>query len=180
MSTSSSTTTSSSSATSADADGGSILAAVRRLLPRPGSLRTPAPPPPPADEALGGWEVVLEGALAKRGRWNPGFRTRHFVLTRAGTLLYFAAAADRPAAAGTAGGGGGRGQPLGFVPLGSEVVSAEARAAGEGDGYALLELAVAGPGIRRTYVLGAASRAARDEWLHVLRAAVARRPALMC
>ncbi len=68
------------------------------------------------------------------------------------------------------------------MPLGSEAVWAEARAAGDGDGYAQLELAVAGPGLRRTYVLGAASRVARDEWLRALSAAAARRPAgaLVC
>ena len=135
----------------------------------------------PRAEAVAALDSVLEGPLAKRGRWNPGFKERHFVLTRDGTLLYFLPVAERCAAASESEGCQGTsrgcvGPALGFVPLGSQAVSSEVRAGASGDGYEQIELAVTCPGFRRTYILGAPSCAVRDTWLAALGRHTIRRP----
>jgi hypothetical protein len=89
--------------------------------------------------------------------------------------MYFSTVAPGPNAyfgpggGAVAGGSYGIGRALGFVPLGSQAVSAEVLVGGTGEGYEQIELAVSCPGFRRTYVLGAPSCAVRDTWLSALR-----------
>ncbi len=113
---------------------------------------------PPASAPPAGWRgpaaVVKEGLLEKRGGWNTAWKTRHFVLTDDGLLRYF-----RPGAAASAA------PPLGAVPLRSG--KAVVRAGGIDGGRDAIEVRATG----RTYVLGAPSRRARDEWLDALLAA---------
>ncbi len=118
-----------------------------------------APAPAPAAPLLGGSSlaaVTKEGLLEKRGAWNTAWKTRHFVLTDDGILRYF-----KPGAAAAAA------PPLGAVPLrtGGVVI----RAVGIECGRDVIEVRVTG----RTYVLGAPSRRARDEWLDALLATAA-------
>ena len=135
-----------------------------------------------------GLDVVFEGSLAKRGRWNPSFKERYFVLTSEGTLFYFpdssamsttstelSQSSTNHCNGNSASSRCCTSKALGFVPLGSEVVSTELCAGGMADGYAQIEMSVKGPGFQRTYILGAVSCVARDEWLNALRNVVTKR-----
>jgi hypothetical protein len=110
-----------------------------------------------------------EGLLHKRGRWNTGWKARHFVLTPLGTLEYYQAGPDgaRLAAPG----------PLGSIP-----VALRAGRCGEREGTLvrdggrdgrleaiLVTVRAAGPARGRTYVLGAPTAAEHRRWMAALR-----------
>ncbi len=91
---------------------------------------------------------MKEGLLEKRGGWDTGWKTRHFVLTDDGLLRYF-----RP------------GAPPGAPPLGAVPLRRRGVRAGESEGgREVIEVQAAG----RACVLGAPSCRERDEWLGAL------------
>ena len=105
--------------------------------------------------------------LHKRGRWNPAWKKRYFVLTPLGHLEYYKAGPD------------GAHKPTGVIP-----VALRAGCCGEREGTVLLdggrdgrfeviELTVraAGPACGRTYVLGAATAEEHRRWMVALRRA---------
>ncbi len=106
-----------------------------------------APPAPGSGRSRAA--VTKEGLLEKRGKWNTGWKTRHFVLTDDGQLRYFRPGTSAAAA-----------PPLGAISLGKATVRA---GAGDG-GRDVIEVWVPG----RTFVLGAPSRRERDGWLDAL------------
>jgi hypothetical protein len=109
-----------------------------------------------------------EGMLHKRGKWNPGWKERYFVLTPLGNLEYYKADSD----------GARLGAPAGVIPVAlqagccGEREGTTVRDGGRDQRLEVIKLTVrAGPSRGRTYVLGAATVAEHRRWMLALRRA---------
>jgi hypothetical protein len=132
-----------------------------------GRAQPHAAAPADAADAAGGERVLMEGALLKRGAFNPAWKSRFCLLVErraAGggaeaLLRYFEREGDKfaPAAA------------KGEVPLGGAAVAAGAAERGR----FLLTVAGSRAAPGRTYVFAAASEEARRAWVDALAAAAA-------
>jgi hypothetical protein len=101
-------------------------------------------------------DVQFEGPLEKRGYWNPAWKSRYFVLSRQGSLSYFAAESDKRSS-----------EPLGSFPVSNAIVACIPSAPGRPQ----FTILVQSPGSHahgRTFTLAAPNDTALTRWVREL------------
>jgi hypothetical protein len=98
----------------------------------------------------------FEGPLEKRGYWNPSWKSRYFVLSKQGSLSYFAAESEKSSP-----------EPLGTVPMRNAVITSIPGASGRPQ-FTIQVQSPGSPAHGRTFNLAAPNDTALARWLREL------------
>jgi hypothetical protein len=110
----------------------------------------------PSSIKLVSLDVQFEGPLEKRGYWNPAFKSRYFVLSKKGTLSYFAAESDKCSP-----------DPLGSIPVRNAIINCIPSAPGRPQ-FTILVQSPASPVHGRTFILAAPTDDDLTRWVREL------------
>lgn len=107
--------------------------------------------------------VLAEGFLFKRGKWNPAWKSRYFVLEVGGRLSYFLSKIDKDC----------QERAKGIILID---VNATVNETGTSDGHNTFKIHIPGQGLGlgRTYVVGSETVKERDLWVSLLSATKAK------
>ena len=105
-------------------------------------------------------KILLEGTLEKRGRWNPAWKPRYFVLEASGRLYYFLSEQDKKVTE----------SARGVIPI--DIHTSVKDGGTTDDGRYLIRIQI--PGSRfssgRTFILSSREKSGHSEWLSILSA----------